>query len=190
MMKLLLPAIAAVLIGLVVTWPQLQMQSGQFSMGYATVESAEGEPPRMLNARFTGIDNKSRPYLLTADSATQMGDSPEIVTLRNPQADITLADGSWLALSAESGVYSENNHILGLRGSVNMYHDSGYEFHTDSADLDIAAATASGGAPVSGQGPFGEIASQGFLILNRGERIIFTGRTHLIISPKTAESRK
>ncbi len=190
LMKLLLPAAAAALLGLVVTWPQIQSVPARFTMGFANISSSTGEEPRMINARFTGVDSKGRPYSLTAENASQVGDSSEIIAFERPQADLTLANGSWAVLSALDGIYSEDTQILGLRKSVNLYHDSGYEFHTSSADIDLSSGIATGGTPVAGQGPFGQISSQGFMILDRGSRIIFTGKTKLVIFAAALEGSK
>jgi len=189
MMKLLLPIIAAFLIALVITWPQINTQK-RFNVDMSKLDIAESLQPRMDNPRFTGIDKEGRPYSLTAITATQIGDSPELIALETPQIDITLTDNSWVVLTAKSGAYSENSRILGLRGAVSLYHDTGYEFRTESADIDISAGTASGGLPVAGQGPFGSISAQGFLILNKGERIVFTGKSHLIIYAQALDRKK
>jgi lipopolysaccharide export system protein LptC len=189
-MKLLLPASAAALFGLVVTWPQIQSVPARFTMGFANISSNTGEEPRMINARLAGNDAKGRPYSLTSENASQMSDFSEIIVLERPQADITLANGSWLVLSALGGFYSENTQILGLRKSVDLYHDSGYEFHTSSADIDLSSGSAMGKKPVAGQGPFGQISSQGFKILDNGSRIIFTGKAKLVILPTALEGSK
>ena len=153
MMKLLLPAVAVALLGLVVTWPQIQSVPTQFTMGFANISSNTGEEPRMINARFVGIDTKGRPFSLTAENASQVSDSSEIIALENPQADLTLNNGSWVVLSAMDGIYSENTQILGLRKSVNLYHDAGYEFHTSSADIDLSSGIATGGRQWPVRGP-------------------------------------
>jgi lipopolysaccharide export system protein LptC len=95
-----------------------------------------------------------------------------------------------VVLSALGGFYSENTQILALRKSVNLYHDSGYEFHTSSADIDLSSGSATGGTPVTGQGPFGQIFSQGFKILDNGSRIIFTGKAKLVILPAALKGSK
>ena len=190
MMKLLLPAVAVALLGLVVTWPQIQSVPTQFTMGFSNISSNTGEEPRMINARFMGIDTKGRPFSLTAENASQVSDSSEIIALENPQADLTLNNGSWVVLSAMDGIYSENTQILGLRKSVNLYHDAGYEFHTSSADIDLSSGIATGRTPVAGQGPFGQISSQGFMVLDKGSRVIFMGKTKLVIFAAALEGSK
>ncbi len=190
LMKLLLPATAAALLGLVVTWPQIQSVPTRFTMGFANIGDSLDKKPRMIHARFTGSDTKGRPYSLTAENVSQVSDTSEIVALDRPQADFTLANGSWVVLSSLSGIYSENTKILGLRESVNLFHDLGYEFHTSSADIDLSSRTATGGTPITGQGPFGQVSSQGFRILDEGSKIIFTGKTKLVIFAAALEGSK
>ena len=58
----------------------------------------------MLNARFDGVDDEGRPFSL-ADEASQPSSVDEIVDLSLPKGDITLNDGTWLALTAKTGKY-------------------------------------------------------------------------------------
>jgi lipopolysaccharide export system protein LptC len=183
MMKFLLPAFAVVLIGLVVAWPQLDPGGGGFRVGYSAIGPADIENPRMVAARYTGIDAADRPFAVTADTATQIAADSPLVDLDNPQADVTLANGSWVALSALTGTYNQKTHDLELRQQVNLFHDAGYEFHTPSAHIDLKEASAHGDAPVEGQGPFGHITADGFRVLDRGKTVIFTGQARMVIHP-------
>ena len=181
-LRLLLPAVALALIALIVAWPQIKPPG--FSISIGSTGDGTADAPHMMNARFTGVDVEGRPFSVTAQSIIQIGETPETVDLTTPQADITLQDGSWLTLNAKSGVFSQKNQILGLRESVNLFHDKGYEFHTSAADIDLRASSASGGRPIAGQGPFGQITAEGFMILDRGRRVVFTGHTRLVILPR------
>ena len=72
---------------------------------------------------------------------------------------------------------------LELTGTVNLFHDSGYEFHTTSAIFDLMAGDAIGQEPVTGQGPFGQLSAAGFRIHNQGERVELVGQSRVIIHP-------
>lgn len=182
LMKLLLPAIAAGLIGLIVAWPQLRTGDTRFRPGSARINPGEADVVRMTNARFQGADERGQPYVVTSVSATQPTGSASVVLMDAPKADIATDDGSWIALTADSGIYYRDLHKVDLSGAVNIFHDQGYEFRSQSAVIDLKAATASGNQRVEGQGPFGQIAAEGFQILERGHRLIFTGRTRLVMS--------
>lgn len=189
-MKLLLPAVAAALIGLVIVWPQMQPGSTPLRLGVAAVAPADTENPRMVNARFTGTDGVDRPFTVTAEAATQLGPDSALVGLERPQADLTIADGSWVVLTSLTGTYNQETNDLELRDEVNLFHDAGYEFHTTSAHIDFRSGNAYGKAPVQGQGPFGLLNSEGFRVLDRGKTVIFTGPARLVIHPRPVRPKR
>lgn len=180
-LKLLLPMFASALVLIVVIWPELTSKDEGFRIGVADISVEDAKNLRMINPRYMGVDDASRPYALTADVAKQTSGDDQMVRLTGPKADITLEDGTWIALTAESGSYYRDIRLLDLFGSVNLYHDEGFEIHTASAQFDLAKGDATGQDPVRGQGPFGTIEAQGFRITNGGKSIIFTGKSHMVI---------
>ena len=92
-----------------------------------------------------------------------------------------LADGSWVALTANDGRFEADTNILHLAGDVNLFHDQGYEFNTTTAQVDLVTSTASGDDPVKGQGPFGVLDAEGFRVLDSGARILFLGPARLTV---------
>ncbi len=188
LMKVLLPAVAMALILLVVAWPQLVPDDDGFRLSISELGPEQAESLTMLNARYIGMDEKSQPYMVTADMATQSEQDKELIDLELPKADITLQDGTWLALTARQGRFRRKPQILDLTGSVSLFHDKGFELRTESARIDLNAATAEGNQPVEGQGAAGLISAEGFRILDRGERIYFTGKSHMVVFPEVKES--
>lgn len=177
MMKLLLPMAAVVMIIAIIIWPHLSVDSRRFAIGFSNIEISEAKDPSMINARYIGTDNDNQPFSVTADIARQVVDDENSIVLELPKADITLKDRSWLVLTSQSGIYDRPTQYLELNGAVNLFHDSGYEMHTQSAGIDLANGAAEGHEPVRGQGPFGHIESEGFRLIDKGKTIIFTGKT-------------
>jgi lipopolysaccharide export system protein LptC len=184
--KVLLPTIATAIIALIVVWPELNDQESRFRLGPARIDRSEAENLRMVNARFTGSDTSKRPFTITADTADQATAESVVITLDAPKADIELGNGAWVALTASSGTFNREKQLLELTNGVNLFHDSGYEFRTNSAVFDLTAGDATGYEPVSGQGPFGQLQASGFHIYNRGERVVFTGPAKLTLTPGNA----
>ena len=147
-MKVLLPATAAALVLLVVAWPQFSGEEDGFRLSVSKLAPSQAESLTMLNARFEGRDENDRPYTVTADIATQSESDKDLVTLELPKADITLEDGAWLALTARAGEYRKAAQLLDLTGSVNLFHDKGFELRTEAARirLDEGMAEGKGGA--------------------------------------------
>lgn len=184
-MRYLLPAVAAALIALLIFWPRIQGEiAGMTGFGVSDQPAIEQDGTTANRAHFEGVDSKNRPFTISADRAFQpSGDSDRIV-LDRPEADITLKDGSWVAVTAERGDYRQAGETLELRGKVNLFHDKGYEFYTESVDVDLESGVAQGQEAVQGQGPFGRIASQGFEVRDNGQTIVFTGKTELVVYPE------
>jgi len=184
-LKVVLPLIALLLLGLVLAWPRLNPDPREFRLGAGGEAgvSVEAETSRMLKPRYVGTDESNQPFTVTAETATHAGSADRIL-LAEPKADVTLKDGSWVAVSAKEGLYDRNGQTLGLRGDVAVFHDAGYEFHTQSADIDLGGGGATGREPVEGQGPFGHLVAEGFQILDKGARIVFTGKARVELRPE------
>ena len=186
-MKFLLPAAALTLVAAIVIWPQVHVADNSFSIGLSDVQLTARENPSMVNARFVGSDEKNQPFSITADLAKNLLLGSSKIELEMPKADITTKDGTWMVLTANTGIYNQSGKTLSLDGSVNLFHDSGYEFNTTSASVDLNGGSAKSKVPVTGQGPFGQLVAEGFRIDNKGKSIYFTGKAKLVLHPNAIE---
>lgn len=183
LMKWGLALLAALLVVLVLAWPGMLTRKEGFQLSFSALRGLGEEELTMLNPRFMGMDRKNQPFVITADSASQDPADPRLVTLRRIQADITLTDGSWLSLLADSGLYRQAEQRLTLEGPISIYSDSGYELHLSRAEAALGEGAAWSDDGVEGQGPFGQIRADRMRIENQGERMFFEGRVRLIVLP-------
>jgi len=182
-MKIVLPTIAALLIALIVAWPYINVPDARFRIGFADLTVKEATDPSMVNPRYLGTDDQNQPYSITAEIARSLADAGNVVELDSPKADILLEDDTWLVLTAARGIYGRGAETLDLLGSVVLYHDSGYEFLTEKAKIDLDKSIAKGDQPIKGQGPFGNLQAEGFRFEDRGKTIYFEGKSKLVIYP-------
>jgi lipopolysaccharide export system protein LptC len=189
-MKIVLPAVAALVLGLVLVWPQIVGRDERFRVSFSNISAKDVDSLSMVNARYFGTDKDNQPFSVTADTANEASKGAKAVELEAPKADLTTKEGQWLVLSADNGLYSQPSSTLDLLGNVNLFHDKGYEIHTPSAQADLKMGTASGDDQVRGQGPFGALTADGFRLYDKGARIVFTGRAHLVLDPKAGMPKK
>ncbi len=187
-MKFLLPATALLLIGLIVAWPHIEVSDAKFRIGFADLTVKEADDPSMLNPRYIGTDDENQPYSVTAEIARRLAETGNVIELDSPKADILLEDGTWLVLTARRGIYGREAETLDLVGSVVLYHDTGYEFLTEKAKIDLETSSAAGDQPVRGQGPFGNLQAEGFRLVDKGKTIYFTGKSKLVIYPGAGQN--
>jgi len=186
--KLVLPTVAVALIAAVLVWPQLQSRDGGFNLGFADLGIGNPERLSMVNPRYTGLDENQLPYEVTAAVANQETPKAEDILLEMPKADMTLNDGTWIAIEAPVGNYSQNTRLLDLSGGVNLFHDSGYEFTSPTARVDLVKGVAEGNERIVGHGPFGEAEGEGFRLLDKGKTIVFTGKAKIVLYPESDNS--
>ncbi len=189
LMKLVLPAIAGVLILMIIVWPQFEDKPEGFRLRPSSVSLETAGGQKLVNARYTGTDRRDNPFTITAKALAQRNKDDEVVELHGPTADIFLDSGSWVAVTAPIGSYRKKVRILKLSGGVDLFHDDGYEFHTEVATVDLVDGVASSDRPVRGHGPFGRLRASGFRILDGGERILFQGSSRLLLHPAAAEAK-
>ena len=183
LMKLFLPSLAVLMIVIIAVWPYLKGKDARFQIGFSALKMGESEDPSMVNPRYIGTDNNRQTYSVTADLAKNLLQGDSAVVLEMPKADITMEDGSWVVLTADTGIYGRRAKTLDLAGAVNMFHDSGYEFRTAKAHVDLVKGIASSTDPVQGQGPFGNLKAEGFRLIKSSQTIHFTGKSKLIFYP-------
>jgi len=186
-LKIILPGTAIALTILLFAWPELMQDAKTFRIGLLENPGPQSGAMTMVNPRFSGVDSKNQPYTVTAETARQFADNEDLFHLELPKADIALNSGAWVALNAEMGRYDSHESVLNLEGSVSLFHDEGFEVVTESARLNLDTGVADGNAKVRAQGPSGTLTSEGFRILDRGKRVIFTGRSHLYALPEARE---
>ena len=182
-MKLVLPISAALLIGLVIAWPDSGPPRSGLGLTFARVDFGEDGDVGMARVRYVGVDQQNRPFVVTAGRVLPKTKDAQRLALEELQADMTLDNGRWVTLIANSGIYDRDLETLQLNGTVDIYSDDGLELHTTSAFVNFETGQALGQNPVRGQGPFGLLTAKAFKLFNNGQRIVFTGGVKLTIHP-------
>ena len=177
--KLALPAVALALLASLAVWPELQREVGRARAAADAIGQIQAAT--VTGAVYHSIDERGRPYTLTAATARQI--SPNQVDLTDPKGDMTLQNGTWVMLQARNGVYRQHDNALDLSRDVTLYRDDGTTMVTASAALDLKSGAAAGSQPVHADGPFGRLdAAGGFAATDKGEQIFFAGPAHLLLN--------
>lgn len=177
--KLALPAVALALLATLAVWPELQREVGRARAAADAIGLIQGAT--VTGAVYHSIDERGRPYTLTAATARQI--NPNQVDLTDPKGDMTLQNGTWVMLQARDGVYRQHDSALDLSRDVTLYRDDGTTMVTSSAALDLKSGAAAGAQPVHADGPFGRLdAAGGFTATDKGEQIFFAGPARLLLN--------
>ena len=177
--KWLLPTVAVLLLATIAAWPQIDLITDHARIAYQKTAAALGGAT-ITDAHYHGVDDKGRPYTVTAATAQQEG--PDRINLTAPKGDTTLSNGTWLMLQAKRGVFLQHSNQLDLSREVTLYRDDGTTVSTSSASIDMKNGAAASDEPTHAEGPFGTLDAQGFTITDKGASVQFLGPAHLVLN--------
>ena len=174
-LRVALPAvIALIFVGLVgsVAWSTFTSQPKQAKGG--------DEPIRLVTPRFVGRDDKGRPFVLTAESATRDRLDYQRVILKKPTLVLDDNGPDMLHINGADGIFHEQDGKLELSNGVHMA-DAKNAFDTASSLFDTKTGEVIGSGPIQGAGGLGEIRAESYGVYSKGERMVFKGgvRTRL-----------
>jgi lipopolysaccharide export system protein LptC len=181
-MKKLLSFSAFAIIFAVLAFFFLARVPREFGLSYERIGTMDNDRA-MINPRLTGADAKGNPFVITAKEAVQDAKNSKRATLKSIEADMTTEQG-WVNAKAGSGVVDMATKNLELGGGLDIFTDSGYMLHTDSASADLKTNIIRGSRPVSGQGPRGTLRADAFHYDRNAGRLTLQGNVRTTILPE------
>ena len=109
---------------------------------------------------FIGLDKKQQPFRISADKAVRYNINDNIFNLEEPKGEIE--------------TNSEKIFVFGNKKSM--------KFNTTEAKFDFKKQVLSGENSITGKRNDSIIKSEGFKILNKENKIIFTGKSYLTLN--------
>jgi hypothetical protein len=181
LLKRVLPAIGVALLLLIAMWPRLAPLWDRMRLAFPAIDLREARQLRMMNPNYSGVDRLGRPFVVTAAVGRQVPDRQDLMSMEGPRAEMQIHRDLNIVVTAATGIYQSPVQLLDLFGQVTLVHQNGTRFVTDTARVDVANGAAEGSDPVAGQGPSGTVNAAGFKILGQGDRIIFTGKSDMLL---------
>ena len=161
LMKRLLSLGAFLIIAAVLAFFFVQRMPRQLQMSYERLGHIENDLT-MVKPRLAGADAKGNPFVITADSAVQDAHNPKKASLKNLEADLSLANRNWINARAKAGMVDMDTGQLELSGGIDVFTATGYELHSHSASANLKQSIIHGHETVTGQGPDGTLRADRF----------------------------
>jgi len=181
LLRRVLPVTGLSLLVMLAAWPRLGPLLDSVRIGFPAIDLREARELKMVNPRYAGVDRFNRPYVVTAALGRQAPEREDVMALERPRAELTMHSGAIVVVTSATGIYQSQAQLLDLFDEVNLVHQDGTRFTTQRAHLNLTDDTAEGHEPVEGHGPSGDVAGQGFRILPKGETIIVSGKSNLLL---------
>lgn len=188
--KLLLPSIAAVLIGILLVFPSIQNDVRDFRLDITRPKQGELEKLHVENTVFYITDKNNRVNNFLAEKIDETEPGSKLIKLEKPEGLLPSGTGVWISIKAPVGYYNQTTNILELQEDVELFYSEGMTVNTTEAFYDFGKSRGYGNRPVTGQGFMGDLSSQGFEMLNSDSILAFTGHTEMTIKGESLQRKK
>ena len=186
LLKLLLPGLGVFVIAALVG-SLFSRNSSTSGIDLGSISLSNGNLV-MENPVLNGTDSKKRPYHLAADKATQNANNPTLVKLDRIKAKVPIDSGETADIIAGNGEYDSEAKTLYLGGTVSVTIANGMEIQLEDADLDIEAGRLATDNPVVVKSKEADISSEGLVVENNGDLIVFDRNVRMTLYPAQVRS--
>lgn len=152
-----LPMAVGVVAALMVITPLSPRGEVSFLLDRKKVEAID-ERLRADKALYRGVDDKGRPFSLTAGEAFQRSSAEGIVRLKDLSAQLLLPEGP-AQIMAPAGQYNLTNDQVDITDTVRFTAADGYAMRLDGVMVDLPRRTVTGSGGVSGTVPAGSFSA-------------------------------
>ncbi len=187
--KLILPCLAAILLGVLVVIPNIKKNTDLKSAATMPRKN-EMEQLHMEETIFNITDNKNRVNKIVADSVDEVEAGSQRYKIINPKATLPTDTGT-TDISADVGFFNQQNNVLELKKNVRTKAEKNTLITTESAIYDFDNDKGWGDAPVAAKGDWGTMTAAAFTYDKINELLVLKGK-HQIITERgilTAEEQ-
>ncbi len=184
LIKLLLPSIAAVLLGLLIIFPNINAQKDTITLDITLPQKEELEKLHMEKTNFFITDKKNKVNNFMAEKIDETAPGSKLIKLIEPEGIIPSANKTWYTVKAPVGYFDQNKNTLKLLKQVDVYYSDGMIAKTTEFLYEFNTGTGTALTPVEAEGDLGKINAEGMKYYNEKNLIIFTGKTHIVIDDK------
>lgn len=185
MTKLLLPAIAALLVGLLILFPSLKQTNDEFAIDITYPKKGELEKLHMENTVFYITDKDNKVNNFTAQNVDETEPGSKLIKLTNPDGVLPSSNGSWINIKSPTGFYNKETNVLNLTENVDVFYSDGMTAQTEEITFDFKEGKGFGNKDVTANGVFGDLKSQGFEFYSKQDLLIFTGKTYITVEEES-----
>ena len=177
--------------GITVWWSGFYAETENISISLETVSKTPSDQLQMTGARYSGVSASGLKFNIEADKVIEMSNQAGLVHLFKPDGWIESDLDGKTTLLSEEAIYNSQAAILNMTGNVQI-HQKQQDMILKSQQMTalIDSGDLKTDLPVSLTGPTIELTAQGMESQNRGEVILFKGRTKARLMQTTQDGDK
>lgn len=179
LIKIMFPAVAAALVGLLAVIPSLQDRN-EFSIKISKPLRNEIEKLHVENSVLYVTDKSNRVNTFTAENIDETSPGSQLVKLQNPRGKMPTSDEHWIDIEAPTGFYDQNTKVFSLVDTVVAKYSDNMTAKTKEMYYDSNESRAFGNKPITANGKFGHVNAEAFEYLTDRELLRLKGKTNIV----------
>jgi|GEM_PF-473108 LPS export ABC transporter protein LptC len=145
--------------------------------------SPETRDVELKGASYKGVTSSGNQFIVLADTATENPDRPNQINMSSPRARVDTESGRPMTIRSNNGEFYRDENKVNLTGRVVIVRpDLGYTLLTEEADADLETGQIISEKEVRGFGPKANIRSNGMIIKDKGDDLLFLGHAVLVLN--------
>lgn len=188
--KITLPALSSMLIGLLVLWPTIKDKASDVEVDTKSPSLEDFEKLHMENTTFYMTDKNNKVNSIVSDVIDEVDSTQKLLELTNPKGFLPTSDDKTVVISSPKGFYNQHTKVLTLNEGVKMVYGVGVTALTNNVTFDSLSAKVFSVDEVTATGYFGDLQSEGFEYYKDDKYIIFNGKSHTILKQDDVEKLK
>lgn len=157
LMQIGLPVIGVIVLIALLFAPLTGSDEVSFILDSKDVDQAE-ERMRVERARYTGEDNKGRPFTIVANRAVQETSAVRVVEIRGMAARLDMETGP-VTMVAGRGNYAIEDKLVRVDGPLTVTAPDGYELEANDVVVDIGERKLESEGDVTGKMRLGSFSA-------------------------------
>lgn len=184
--KLIMPSLAAVLVGFMMLFPSLKNESVVSKLDMTRPKKGELEKLHIEQTEFSITDKNNKVSTLFADQVDETEPGSQLLKIINPKGVIpTGTAGQFINVDSKIGYYNQAKQFLQIEENVKAVYADGTTALTQYADYDFQKAFGSGNKNVYAYGDWGKLWSEGFEYYQPDELLVLTGKSKVMNTENT-----
>ncbi len=143
----------------------------------------------MENPNLKGVDQKQRPYKLSALKAVQDAADPTKVELVEVNATLPVDGEGSADIFAGNALYDAEVKTLKLRKNVVVTTATGITIAFEQADVDVDKGWMRTHSPISASSPEADLNADTLFVEEGGKRMVFEGNVKMTLRPRQMRER-
>lgn len=189
--KLIMPSLAAVLIGLIVLYPSLKQDDVVADLNVTLPKKGELEKLHIENTEISITDKDNKVSQIFADQVDETTPGSKLMKIINPQGELPAGSkDERVKVSSDIGYYNQQANTLKVENNVKAVYTDGTTAQTQEAFYDFNKAMGNGEKDVYAKGDWGELWAEGFAYHQDKEILILKGKSKLKNEEQTLTADK